>query len=101
MTTQSIADIKFEPATPITIKLDPDKVKMWPLNIEADLLVEIGEASFMATAPLWALSEDFTTVKAACVGRVGAKIIVTFPATNLGTSIWHIPEDELPGILAG
>lgn len=96
----SIADIEFETAVYITIRVNPDHVKVWPLGTDADLLVETGENSFLASVPMHALNADHTSVAAARVGRVGKKIIVAFPPSNLGTSILHIPEDKFPGILA-
>ncbi len=103
MADASVVDRKFEkfyPSVKVTIKLDPECVKIWPLGIEADLLVEVAGASFMATVPRWALNEDFTGVVAGQVGRIGNKIVITFPPTSLGTSIWRIPEDDIPKILA-
>ena len=96
----SIADIQFEAAVPIAIRVNPDHVKMWPLETDADLLVEVGGESFLASVPTHALNEDHTVVNAARVGMVGKKVIVSFPSGNLGTSVLHIPEDKLPGILA-
>lgn len=96
----SIADIHFELAVPITIRVNPAHVKMWPLETDADLLVEAGEGSFLASVPTHALNDDHTSVAAARVGRIGRKVIIAFPPSNLGTSILHIPETDLPGILA-
>lgn len=95
----SITGIQFEPAVHITIRVNPDHVKVWPLKTDADLLVETGEDSFLASVPMHALNADHTSVAAARVGRMGKKIIVAFPPSNLGTSILHIPEDKFPGIL--
>lgn len=47
----SIADIHFELAVPITIRVNPDHVKMWPLETDADLLVEAARAPFSRQFP--------------------------------------------------
>ena len=96
----SIADIEFERAVPLTIRVNPERVQVWPFGIEADLSLDIGASCFQATVPLHALNHDFSTVKAARTGRIGDKVIVSFPPSNLGTSIWHVAEKDLQHVLA-
>ena len=105
MTTKapSIADIQFEPeAVPIAIKLNPEQVSVLPgaLSHDTFLWLKVGERRFDALVPTDCVAPDHRSVLAARVGKAGRNVIVVLPTSNEGTPIWHIPEAELPGILA-
>ena len=101
MEAPTIHDLHFEPAVPVTVKVNPEKVWFGVFGLEAEMLVETEEKSYLAAAPKWAFSEDLTTVKAARVGRLREKVLISFPPTLHGTSTLYIPEDQLPAVLVG
>lgn len=84
---------------PYECLLKMDKALEVPLGIEYVVVVEVGGEKYEACIPAWDfVSHDPPLVSSTFVGTLGERMIIVFPPSSMGTSIWHIPEESLAAI---
>jgi hypothetical protein len=79
-----------------------DEALSMPLGLESVVTVSVGEEKFEACVPAMAVvGQDPLAVYGQFVGTRGDNLVIVFPPSSFGTSIWYVPKDVLEAIRLG
>ena len=72
-----------------------DTIKLSPLGDEISVILDVGKENCNVIVPTEALDSDRLTIPAVQIGEIGVNILLSFPATSLGTSTCSVPKSQL------
>ena len=85
----------YDPPKPLSIQVQADTIKESPLGNEVSISLRVNGEDCNVVVPTIALGENKLSVAALQVGEIGENVIVSFPATSLGTSTCSVPKWQI------